>query len=88
MLVFIKISCYNKSNKLDKGAFMETNTYIATFLENMNKKDPAQKVFHQAVKEVVGSLIPVLDQNPKYIKERILERIVEPERTIIFRVRV
>lgn len=65
---------------------METNTYIATFLENMNKKDPAQKVFHQAVKEVVGSLIPVLEQNPKYVKERILERIVEPERTIIFRV--
>lgn len=65
---------------------MDTQTYTAQFLENMYQKDPAQKVFHQAVKEVIGSLSPVLAQNPKYIKEKILERIVEPERTIIFRV--
>ena len=65
---------------------MDTNTYIAGFMETQVKKDPAQKVFHQAVFEVVSTLKPVLEQKPLYIKERILERIVEPERTIIFRV--
>ena len=43
-------------------------------------------MFQQAVHEVVGSLAPVLEQNPKYIKESILDRILEPERMIIFRV--
>ena len=65
---------------------MDSKTYAAEFLDYAEKKDPAQKVFHQAVKEVVSSLTPVLQQHPKYIKERILERIVEPERIIIFRV--
>ena len=65
---------------------MDSKTYAADFLDYVAKKDPAQKVFHQAVKEVVSSLTPVLQQHPLYIKERILERIVEPERTIIFRV--
>ncbi len=65
---------------------MDMNSYIAGFMEAQTKKDPAQKVFHQAVFEVVNTLKPVLEQKPLYIKERILERIVEPERTIIFRV--
>ena len=65
---------------------MDSKTYAAEFLDYAEKKDPAQKVFHQAVKEVVSSLTPVLQQHPQYIKERILERIVEPERIIIFRV--
>ena len=65
---------------------MDTNTYTEQFLAALTKRDPAQKVFHQAVFEVVSTLKPVLDQKPLYIKERILERIVEPERTIIFRV--
>ena len=65
---------------------MDSKTYAAEFLEYVTKKDPAQKVFHQAVKEVVSSLTPVLQQHPLYIKERILERIAEPERIIIFRV--
>ena len=65
---------------------MNTQTYLADFLAAQTKKDPAQKVFHQAVREVVSSLAPVLEQNPIYIKEKILERIVEPERIISFRV--
>lgn len=60
--------------------------YIADFLERIAKRDPAQKVFQQAVQEVVSSLSPVLEQNPIYIKEKILDRIVEPERIISFRV--
>lgn len=65
---------------------MDIQNYTADFLDRLAKRDPAQKVFQQAVKEVVGSLAPVLEQNPKYIKEKILDRILEPERMIIFRV--
>lgn len=65
---------------------MNINTYTADFLAAQQKRDPAQKVFHQAVAEVVSTLKPVLEQKPVYIKEKILERIVEPERIIIFRV--
>jgi glutamate dehydrogenase (NADP+) len=49
-------------------------------------KNPEQKEFHQAVHEVVESLLPVLDRHPEYRRAKILERIVEPERVIMFRV--
>ena len=65
---------------------MDIKQYTSDFLARLAKRDPAQKVFQQAVHEVVGTLAPVLEQNPKYIKECILDRIVEPERMIIFRV--
>ncbi len=65
---------------------MDIHAYTADFLEAQEKKNPGQKVFLQAVKEVVSTLHPVLEQNPVYIKEKILERLVEPERIIIFRV--
>ncbi len=49
-------------------------------------RDPEQKEFHQAVQEVAESIQPALDRHPEYRYAKILERIVEPERTIIFRV--
>jgi glutamate dehydrogenase (NADP+) len=49
-------------------------------------KDPEQKEFHQAVKEVIESVQPVLDRNPQYREYAVLERITEPDRMIIFRV--
>ncbi|OGR18240.1 MAG: glutamate dehydrogenase [Desulfobacterales bacterium GWB2_56_26] len=49
-------------------------------------RDPHEREFHQAVSEVVESIQPVLDKNPQYRREAILERIVEPERVIVFRV--
>jgi len=49
-------------------------------------KDPAQPEFHQAVKEVLESIEVVLDRHPEYRKAKIAERIVEPERVIMFRV--
>lgn len=55
-------------------------------LNRIIDKDPEQKEFHQAVKEVVETVQPVLDRNPEYRQARVLERIAEPERTIIFRV--
>ena len=49
-------------------------------------RDPHEKEFHQAVSEVIESVKPVLDRNPRYRQAKILERITEPERVIMFRV--
>lgn len=50
------------------------------------QKDVQEKEYHQAVQEVLITVKPVLDRNPEFRKQAVLERIVEPERTIIFRV--
>jgi glutamate dehydrogenase (NADP+) len=59
---------------------------VETFMEQVIAKNPGEKEFHQAVQEVAESLMPFIQKNPKYKKAKILERIVEPERTIMFRV--
>ncbi|MCT4535814.1 NADP-specific glutamate dehydrogenase [Halodesulfovibrio sp.] len=55
-------------------------------LDLIKSRDPNEREFHQAVTEVVESIKPVLDRNPHYRSANILERIVEPERVITFRV--
>jgi len=59
---------------------------VSAFMEKVKARDPNQPEFHQAVFEVVNSLMPFIKKNPKYQKHQILERIVEPERVIMFRV--
>ena len=59
---------------------------INAFMAELKAKNPSEPEFHQAVHEVVESLDEFLDENPKYKHARILERIVEPERVIMFRV--
>jgi glutamate dehydrogenase (NADP+) len=59
---------------------------MSEILALIKERDPDQKEFHQAVQEIVDSVKPVLDQNPEYRQARIMERITEPERLIIFRV--
>lgn len=59
---------------------------MTTIMDIINGRDPFEKEFHQAVTEVIESVKPVLDQNPEYRHARIMERMVEPERTIQFRV--
>jgi glutamate dehydrogenase (NADP+) len=54
--------------------------------EYIGQTDPHEKEFHQAVSEVLESVLPVLDRNPEYRSAKIIERIIEPERVIIFRV--
>lgn len=56
------------------------------FMAYVKDRNPNQPEFHQAVSEVVESIWPVIQKNPKYQEANILERIVEPERTIMFRV--
>jgi glutamate dehydrogenase (NADP+) len=55
-------------------------------IQLVKDKDPDQREFHQAVTEVLETIQPVMDQNPEYRSVKILERMVEPERVIIFRV--
>ena len=57
-----------------------------TDIQFVTNRDPHEKEFHQAVSEVLESIRPVLDKNAQYRKEAVLERIVEPERVILFRV--
>jgi len=59
---------------------------VQDFMAQVVAKDPEQKEFHQAVEEVVASLIPFINANPKYATGKILERMVEPERVIQFRI--
>jgi len=59
---------------------------LQDFMAKVIAKNPGEKEFHQAVEEVVASLVPFLNANPKYVEYKVLERIVEPERVIMFRV--
>jgi glutamate dehydrogenase (NADP+) len=62
------------------------SAFVDQFMGNVVAKNPAEPEFHQAVQEVVESLEIVLDKHPEYKAAKILERIVEPERVILFRV--
>ncbi len=63
-----------------------SKTFITDFMNYVKSKDPGQPEFHQAVEEVVETLADFLLANPRYLHARILERMVEPERIIQFRV--
>jgi glutamate dehydrogenase (NADP+) len=60
--------------------------YVTSLMEAVKAKNPAEPEFHQAVQEVAESLELVLDRRPEYRSAKILERIIEPERVILFRV--
>ncbi len=67
---------------------LEKNTlnYVEKTYEKICEKNPGEHEFHQAVKDLLYSIVPILQDNPIYMKQNILERIVEPERFITFRV--
>jgi glutamate dehydrogenase (NADP+) len=60
--------------------------YVKSLMAEVKAKHPAQPEFHQAVEEVTESLSLVLDRHPEYRSAKVLERIIEPERVIMFRV--
>ena len=62
------------------------NAYLANVMETVIKRNPAEPEFHQAVREVLESLEPVIERHPEFVEAGIIERIVEPERFIMFRV--
>ena len=67
---------------------MESNVknIVEKVIKDVEVKNPGQNEFHQTIEEVLTSLIPVLEKNPAYIDAKILDRLVEPERQIMFRV--
>ncbi|MCY6959751.1 NADP-specific glutamate dehydrogenase [Clostridium brassicae] len=65
---------------------MNTKEYVEKVYEQVLQRNPGEVEFHQAVKEVIHSLIPVFEKHPEYVQQGILERIVEPDRQFIFRV--
>ena len=81
-----RIKCYNNCVVSFQN---ETESKYKTpeeFLNYVRRKNPGETEFHQAVEEVVKSVWEVIQENPEYLQHNILERLVEPERVIIFRV--
>ena len=60
--------------------------YINELFIHVQENNPHEKEFQQAVKEVLDSLVPVLEKNPNYIKSAVLDRMLEPDRMISFKV--
>ncbi len=67
-------------------AVKDVSTKVSAFMQKIVAKNPGETEFHQAVQEVAHSLMLFLEENPKYEEAKILERIAEPERVIMFRV--
>lgn len=65
---------------------MNAKQYCDELYERVVKRNPGEPEFHQTVREVLDSLVPVLDKRPDFIELGIMERLVEPERQFIFRV--
>lgn len=61
-------------------------TYVHDTLENLRRSSPAQVEFYQAAEEVLESIEPLLEQDPQYLRYGIVQRLVEPERQILFRI--
>jgi glutamate dehydrogenase (NADP+) len=62
------------------------NEYLNSVLATVKAKNRGEEEFHQAVEEVLETLGPALEQHPEYVEEKIVERLVEPERMVVFRV--
>ena len=60
--------------------------YLNGLMERVIRRNPAEPEFHQAVHEVLTSLVPVVEARPEYITEGVMDCLVEPERIIKFRV--
>ena len=73
-------------NVLEVEPTVKTSPFVRDLMGELKAKNPAEPEFHQAVQEVVESLDLVLERRPEYRGARILERLVEPERVLMFRV--
>ena len=62
------------------------SNYVSDFMAELKAKNPGESEFHQAAEEVTKSLALVFERNPEYRKAKLLERIAEPERVLMFRV--
>ncbi len=74
------------SQVIQADSMQIAKNYVNEVFETVKKRNPNESEFHQAVKEIFDSLVPVFAKHPKYMENSILERISEPERIISFRV--
>ncbi len=65
---------------------MNSASSLDDYISQLKKRDPNQPEFHQAVEEVLQTIWPFISRNPRYARLGLLERLIEPERTVIFRV--
>ena len=63
-----------------------TERYVAGFMNDLVIKNPSEPEFHQAVKEVLESVAPVVESSPHFLDQKFMERMTEPEGLIFFRV--
>ena len=77
---------YDISNESRRQKMSIKNEYLAKVMENVIKRNPGEPEFHQAVKEVLESLEPVVKKYPQFIEKGVIDMMVEPERIIKFRV--
>ncbi len=84
MFAFSVTKLHHPNDYPNSGDYIMSD--LNALFQTIKQRDPNQTVFHQAVEEVFGSLAPFLAKNPKYTQFGLLERIVEPERVIMFRV--
>lgn len=63
-----------------------TRSYINNVLEDIKRKNPGQEIFLQAATEILYSLAPLIEREEKYLRHKIIERVLVPERTLMFRV--
>ena len=71
---------------VDYPSSSDCSSQIEEFMKKLIARNPGELEFHQAVHEVVETVMPVVQANPAYRKAKILERMIEPERVIMFRV--
>ncbi|NLT54054.1 MAG: NADP-specific glutamate dehydrogenase [Actinomycetales bacterium] len=64
----------------------KSDAQLSAIIDDVVRRNPAEPEFHQAVHEVLGCLGPVLDKHPEYVDQKVVERICEPERQVMFRV--
>lgn len=83
MLMFRYTITYN--NYIIKGE-KEMASIVQQYIDIAKKRNPGEPEFHQTIEEVLVSLEPVLERNPEYIETGLIERLIEPERMISFRV--
>jgi glutamate dehydrogenase (NADP+) len=68
------------------GEVVDTKTNMDSICEEVVERNPGEPEFHQAVREVVNSLGPVLEKNPEFVEAKVIQRLCEPDRQIMFRV--
>ena len=74
------------SDRRNEMGDTDTNATVGSICEEVIARNQGEPEFHQAVREVVGSLGPVLEKHPEFLEAKIVERLCEPDRQIMFRV--